>query len=182
MERFHLNPGTSFPRLSWRPQRDVRCFSRLPLRPPSPHLWKGTSWPRLQLLRGRTPLAPSAGVLPANGEEWHAIRKGDLKLYTRFNRLAASPSADVAAASTTKSLPPIHVSMEFSRLLKRMMHPDPARRPTCAELLKEALLRSDVELRRAAKEDLLRRQFLSAVGHDPARPTSCPPRLFRPLH
>ena len=121
-------------------------------------------------------------ALPTNGEEWHAIRKGDLKLCTRFNRLAASPSADVAAASTTKSLPPIHVSMDFLRLLKRMMHPDPARRPTCAELLKEALLRSDVELRRAAKEDLLRRQFLSAVGHDPARPTSCPPRLFRPLH
>ncbi|XP_069853475.1 wee1-like protein kinase 2 [Dipodomys merriami] len=62
-------------------------------------------------------VAAGAQSLPANGEEWHHIRRGNL------------PSI------------PQELSEDFYQLLKNMIHPDPEERPSAAALARSQVLR-----------------------------------------
>uniref|UniRef100_A0A8C4RP91 Wee1-like protein kinase n=1 Tax=Erpetoichthys calabaricus TaxID=27687 RepID=A0A8C4RP91_ERPCA len=65
-------------------------------------------------------LAGGAKSLPKNGEEWHHLRKGNL------------PSI------------PQDISLDFLNLLKMMIHPDPALRPSASGLCKHPVLKKGV--------------------------------------
>ncbi|KAK7891196.1 hypothetical protein WMY93_023159 [Mugilogobius chulae] len=60
--------------------------------------------------------ASGAEPLPTNGDKWHEIRRGKLP-----------------------SIPQV-LSPEFTALLKLMIHPDPARRPSTSELIRNPVL------------------------------------------
>eukprot|EP00752_Nemacystus_decipiens_P007162 g6414.t1 len=62
----------------------------------------------------------SGRPLPPNGEEWHRLRSG-------------------------KAGMPMGLPAELSKALHEMMHPDPSRRPSAAELLRYPCLQSEME-------------------------------------
>eukprot|EP00903_Cladosiphon_okamuranus_P017299 g15940.t1 len=62
----------------------------------------------------------SGRPLPPNGEEWHSLRSG-------------------------KAGMPMGLPAELSKTLHEMMHPDPSRRPSAAELLRYPCLQSEME-------------------------------------
>ncbi|CAM9253712.1 unnamed protein product, partial [Hapterophycus canaliculatus] len=62
----------------------------------------------------------SGRPLPPNGDEWHSLRSG-------------------------KAGMPMGLPAELSKTLQEMMHPEPARRPSAAELLRYPCLQSEME-------------------------------------
>ncbi|CAN0303696.1 unnamed protein product [Pylaiella littoralis] len=62
----------------------------------------------------------SGRPLPPNGEEWHSLRSGKVGM-------------------------PMGLPAELSTTLQQMMHPDPSRRPSAAELLRIPCLQSEME-------------------------------------
>lgn len=104
--------------------------------------------------------AGGGGPLPKNGDQWHAIRQGNLPNLDRY-------------------------SQELNHLLKQLVHPDPESRPSAASLIQHPVLvpyanKTKAQLRRELnverfKNELLSRQLQEAarcLQGAPARPTS----------
>ncbi|CAG9861060.1 unnamed protein product [Phyllotreta striolata] len=85
--------------------------------------------------------AAGAGPLPKNGEEWHALRRGELP-----------------------ALPQI-LSHDLIELIKAMIHPDPVLRPSTLQILQNRALspdcyKSKAELTRELNAEKLRNEML----------------------
>ncbi|XP_061176533.1 wee1-like protein kinase 1-A [Saccostrea echinata] len=94
--------------------------------------------------------------LPKNGEEWHAIRRGELKDIPQY-------------------------SAEINDLLKSMVHPDPSCRPSAMAITHHPALcpqakRSRAQLRKELNEERLKNEELSRKLLEA---TKCIPRPFR---
>lgn len=94
--------------------------------------------------------------LPKNGEEWHAIRRGELQNIPQY-------------------------SSEITDLLKSMVHPNPSSRPSAMAITHHPALcpqaqKSRAQLRKELNEERLKNEVLSRKLQEATR---CIPRPFR---
>lgn len=93
--------------------------------------------------------AGGGGILPKNGDEWHAIRRGELKELKQCGR-------------------------DMNELLKLMVHSDPEQRPTAIQLMQHRVLcpfgnKTKAQLRRELNAERLKNEILSKQLMEAAR-------------
>ena len=99
--------------------------------------------------------------LPQRGEEWHALRNGQIEFPT--NKMKNEEGCNEEGCD---DLQPILISKELETMLRKMMSSNPKDRPNARELLSSPLLQTERELRLARAEALLKSHEARQMLHE----------------